>query len=78
MYGSAVSDYITTSRQLDFSASNVEICTDVNTVEDDVFEDDEQFGATLDAIGNLPRLTVQPDEATVNITKSAWIYYCKL
>ena len=67
MYGLAGSDYITTSRQLDFSASNVEICTNVSTVEDDMFEDDEQFRATLDDIGNLPRLTVQPDEATVTI-----------
>ena len=48
---------------------------DVNTVEDDVFEDDEQFGVTLVTIGNLPRLTVQPDEATVNIENDdgAWI-----
>ena len=70
VHGSDGSDYITTSRQLDFSVSNDEICTNVNTVEDDVFEDDEQFRATLVGIGNLPRLTIQPDEATVNIINS--------
>ena len=67
VYGSAGSDYVTTRQQLDFSASDTEICVDVDTVENNLFEDDEQFGATLVAFGNIPRLTVQPAQATVNI-----------
>ena len=64
---SAGSDYFATSRQLDFSASTGTnpMCVDVDTIENGLFEETEQFIATL--TGNLPRLTVEPDEATVII-----------
>lgn len=64
---SAGSDYTAISRQLDFSAGTTEQCVSVATTEDNILEEEEQFRATLTNVGNIPRLTVQPDESTVTI-----------
>ena len=65
----AGSDYVQTSMQLDFSAAtgNSELCVNVATVENNQFESEEQFRANLQDANNLPRLTVQPNQATVTI-----------
>ena len=61
----AGSDYFTTNRQLEFDPANTEWCVDVQTVEDTVFENPEQFRALL--TGEVARLTISPDIATVTI-----------
>lgn len=48
-----------------FNSANMEVCVEVATTEDDVFEDTEQFLGILS--DNLPRLTVDPDSATVTV-----------
>jgi hypothetical protein len=63
----AGSDYITRIQQLNFSASNVEICVDVDTVENNVVELTEQFRAILTNSANLRNLILQPNQTTVNI-----------
>lgn len=66
---SAATDYTATTRRLDFNADNTELCVDVTTTEDDIREEaEEEFSGTLTVIGNIPRLTVEPDEATVTVT----------
>ena len=58
-------DYTFIDRQLVFNSADTEVCVDVATTEDSTFEPMEQFLAILS--GNLPRLTVDPDQATVTI-----------
>ena len=58
-------DYTFTQRQLVFNSANMEVCVEVATVGDVIFEETEQFLGILS--GNLPRLTVDPDSATVTI-----------
>lgn len=57
-----------TTRRLDFNADNTELCVDVTTTEDNIREEEEEFSGTLNVIGNVPRLTVQPGDITVTVT----------
>lgn len=60
----APSDYTATSRVLTFSDST-EICVDVPTTEDNIFEPDQNFVGRL--TDNVPRVTVSPATSTVTI-----------
>ena len=62
---SAGDDYESTNQQFNFNPDTLQVCVDVATVEDMVFETPEQFLAFL--AGELDRLTIAPDQATVNI-----------
>ena len=67
MCGAAGSDYIATSEQLTFSPGTEEICVELDTVENNVVELMEQFGAILTNIANLRNVILLPAMATVNI-----------
>ena len=51
---------------LTFTSEDLTRCVDVGTTEDETVEDPEIFSGILS--GNLPRLTINPEQATVTIT----------
>ena len=61
----APGDYIAISEDLTFSATEMRICRDVTSVEDDVLENDEDLMLTLST--DDPSLVLGPSEATVTI-----------
>ena len=66
---SAATDYTETIRELDFNVEVTEVCINVPTTEDDIREvAEEEFSGSLINSENVPRLTIEPDEATVTIT----------
>ena len=61
----APDDYFAISEDLTFSATEIRICRDVTSVEDDILEDDEGLILILSTDG--PSTILEPSEATVTI-----------
>ena len=61
----APDDYTAISEDLTFSATEIRICRDVTSVEDDILEDDEDLMLTL-STDDLSTI-LEPSEATVTI-----------
>ena len=61
----APDDYTAISEDLTFSATEMRICRDVTSVEDDILEDDEDLILTLST--DDPSIVLGPSEATVTI-----------
>ena len=61
----APGDYTAITEDLTFSATEMRICRDVTSVEDDVLENDEDLMLTLST--DDPSLVLGPSEATVTI-----------
>lgn len=67
-------DYDALDAVLTFEPCNVSQCVDVIVDDDMIPEPTETFGIILEGSGDLDRITVDPPEATVEITDENGIY----